>query len=309
MSLLVALAGCAGNRSLLAELQRFDTPIELTATPFHAQSTDQCGPAALATLLNTAGIAVGPEELRRRVYVPELGGSIQPEMLAAARAYGRIPYVIDPDLPAVVEELRAGRPVGVLQNLGARAWPVWHYAVVIGYLPEEDAFVLRSGETERHVLHASRFLASWQRAGNWAFVILEPGDLPARPVAVRYLQAVAAVESAGLTDTAMRSYAAATRAWPDNAIAWLGLGNTHYAHGDPASAFSAYSNALELAPGDAIAINNLAQVYADRGCTRIARELITDALAREGMPGELERMLRESHASFGENTAADCPVR
>jgi hypothetical protein len=38
-----------------------------------------------------------------------------------------------------VDQLEAGRPVLVLQNLALKLWPQWHYAVVVGYLPEHQA--------------------------------------------------------------------------------------------------------------------------------------------------------------------------
>jgi len=53
------LSGCAGNiGSMVAGLDERRELVELQDVPFHSQVTDQCGPAALATVLNDAGIAV-----------------------------------------------------------------------------------------------------------------------------------------------------------------------------------------------------------------------------------------------------------
>ncbi|MGD9984266.1 MAG: PA2778 family cysteine peptidase, partial [Porticoccaceae bacterium] len=141
--------------------------IELAQVPFYPQSAYQCGPAALATVLGQAGVVVDPEQLVAAVYLPERKGSLQVELVAAARRYGRVPYPINPDLAGLLDTLRAGHPVLVLQNLAIERWPLWHFAVVIGFDAQRDEFILRSGTTRREVSSATSFLRTWQRAGNW----------------------------------------------------------------------------------------------------------------------------------------------
>src|SRR5690606_18428173 len=92
---LCALGGCAAQRALVSgapSLQGGDAVIELADTPFHPQEALQCGPAALATVLGAAGVDAHPDELAREVYTPGLGGSLQLELAAAARARGFVPY-------------------------------------------------------------------------------------------------------------------------------------------------------------------------------------------------------------------------
>jgi hypothetical protein len=281
------LSGCAGNvGSMVAGLDERREPVELQDVPFHSQVTDQCGPAALATVLNDAGIAVTPEELRSRVYIPGRQGSLQVEILATARYFGRITYEIDPTLTALVAELDAGRPVLVLQNLGASIAPLWHYAVVVGFLPDEDKIVLRSGDRQRLLTSPKKFARSWLRGDYWGFVTLEPGELPALPDADRYLRAVAAAEATLPAAGVSASYRAATQRWPQNSLAWLGLGNAAYVQGELQVAEQAYLEALSIDVDDAVAMNNLAQVYVDKGCHGKALATIDAALAAvaEGDP-------------------------
>jgi len=273
------LSGCANSVGhMMAELDGRLSPVELDGVPFHSQVTDQCGPAALPTVLNDSGIAVSPEELRSRVYIPGRQGALQLELLAAARQFGRVPYAIDPTMAALVAELDAGRPVLVLQNLGATLAPIWHYAVVVGYLPGEKRMVLRSGDHRRLQVKAKTFARSWRRGEFWGVVVLEPGELPTNAEADRYLRAVAAVEATVGAATAVPSYRAATRRWPENRLAWLGLGNVTYAQGELDAAASAYRRALEIDPSDAIAMNNLAQVYLESGCRDKALAVVESAL-------------------------------
>jgi tetratricopeptide (TPR) repeat protein len=267
---------------MVAELEGRHTGIELTNVPFHSQVTDQCGPAALAAVLNDAGIPVSPEVLKSRVYIPERQGSLQLELMAATRHFGRIPYEVDPNLSALVAELEAGRPILVLQNLGATFAPIWHYAVVVGYLANEQQFVLRSGDKERLVMSAKSFTGSWKRGNFRAIVALKPGDLPASAVAERYLRSVAAIESTGDTANAIPAYRVATERWPQSSLAWLGLGNASYAQGQLVEAENAYRKVLGIKPGDAIALNNLSQVYLGLGCRDDALATINAALSGVG---------------------------
>ncbi len=94
--------------------------VELTQVPFFPQEEYQCGPAALATTLASFGVKVTPEQLVPQVYIPERKGSLQVEMLAAARRHGLVSYQIAPRFEDLLRELAAGHPVIVLQKLGNR---------------------------------------------------------------------------------------------------------------------------------------------------------------------------------------------
>ena len=276
------------------DLEHFDSSMELSDTPFHSQVTDQCGPAALATILNVADVDVRPEELKSRIYIPERQGSLQMELLATTRHYRRIPYSIESNITALLEELRSGRPVLILQNLGAKRFPIWHYAVVVGYLPEDKDFVLRSGDKRRHLMGSRSFLRAWHRANYWGIVAIRPGDLPANAVADKYLRSVAAIESVGDTATAVTAYRAATSHWPQNGLAWLGLGNASYANGELDAARNAYQTLLEIEPDNAIGLNNLAQVYGEQRCHDDALAAINTALASVEIGDPLHSYLQQT---------------
>ncbi len=307
------LAGCAGAPPVLAPhlpVEARGTTVELDATPFFPQTVHQCGPAALATVLASSGVDITPEALVSRVYLPDRHGSLQAELVAATRSYARLPYIIEPDLSALLTELQAAHPVLVLQNLGVSFYPVWHYAVVIGYLPGEDAVILRSGVTRRVVMPAARFLRTWQLAGDWGLIVLRPGELPAHPGPVAYLKAAADLESVGQTQAAARAYAAAVSRWPDNATAWLGLGNTRYRSGNLKEAERSYRRAVQADPGYLAAWNNLAEVLAQRGCFHAAITTLDGALSRPrtGADTTLRRLLEQTRSEILARQPAGKPV-
>ncbi len=275
-------AGCSFNGGVVRDAllqQSGGVAYELTDTPFYSQTTDQCGPSALATALNAAGVPVTPDELAPSVYIPDRNGSLQFELLAAARGYGRVPYPISPDVLALLGEIQAGRPVLVLQNLGLGFAPIWHYAVVVGYLPGENQFVLRSGVHKRHLVRTSRFLRTWRRAESWGIVVLPPGELPAGNDAAAFVQAVASLESVGQFEAAAAAYQAAVAQWPEYAFAWLGLGNSYYALGDLDDAGDAYVELLSIEPENVVALNNLSMVLADNGRIDDAIRTVNKALS------------------------------
>lgn len=263
-ALLLATAGCSLNPSLrLAETSAAAGPVELTGVPFHPQEAHHCGPASLLTVLEASGVETEYDAVVDRVYVPGLEGSLQVEMQAAARAFGRIAYPLPPEPEAVLAEVVAGRPVLVLLNLGLPSRPLWHYAVVVGFDPPRNRLLLRSGRTARSVQRAPAWLRRWDWAGRWALVLLRPGQWPASPDRERLLAALAAFEDAADPAAAARAWARAVERWPDEPIAWLGLGNARYAAGQPEPARNAWRRALALAPDRLPARLNLARSLAD----------------------------------------------
>lgn len=279
----LCLTACAG-RLPLADANRPPAgpkAVELTDTPFFPQEDYQCGPAALATVLSQTGVTVTPEELTPRVYLPGKQGSLQLELVGATRRYDRIPYELRYGFTGLLAELRAGRPVLVLQNLGVGLIPVWHYAVVVGYDEDQQLVILRSGETKRRETPLSTFINTWSRADFWGLTVLEPGELPLLPDHDAYLKAVASFEEVGKPQAAVSAYAAAVERWPDSFIAMLGLGNAHYASRNLPDAEAGYRRALVLAPRHPVALNNLAQVLAEQGCYSTALENIDQALSIE----------------------------
>lgn len=266
-ALLAGLAGCAASPPLAEGLSpQAPRSIELGATPFFPQEEYQCGPAALAMLLRASGVEVEPQALTPQVFIPGRLGSLQAELIAAARRHGRLPYALASTADELIAELAEGRPVLVLQNLRASRWPKWHYAVLIGYDAGRNVALLRSGKEERLEMRWQRFAGTWHRGGRWAFTTLEPGVIPPHADASRYIEAVAGLEAAGQLRAAAASYDAAIARWPEQAHAWLGRGNVAYAEGDRPAAADAWLRAILLEPSDAAARNNLAQVLADSHC-------------------------------------------
>jgi tetratricopeptide (TPR) repeat protein len=253
----------------------------LKDVPFFAQDDHLCGPASLAMVAQAAGIQVTPGELTEQVYVPGRQGALQQEMLAATRRQALVAYPLAPRLQDLLQEVAAGQPVLILQNLSLPISPLWHYAVVIGYDRARHEVVLHSGVTERMVMALSTFEHTWARSGHWAMRAVAPDRLPVTAEADAWAMAVAALERIN-PSAAQTAYATALARWPEHRASLLGAGNAAYAQRQLARAAQAYTAATRVHPDFADAWNNLAQVRLDLGQRRAARAAIDRAVALGG---------------------------
>jgi tetratricopeptide (TPR) repeat protein len=240
--------------------------VELTAVPFFPQGALQCGPAALATVLQSAGIARTPGQLVEQIYLPQRQGSLQFELLGASRRAGAVPYVLRNQPDDLLRELAAGHPVVVLQNVGWPLLPQWHYAVVVGYDLAQQTLSLRSGTVQRLVMPIADFDRSWAKAERWAFVALPPDRLPTTASEPDYVAAAAAFERV-VPALGPRVWQTALGAWPTNLFARLALGNAAYRQRQLDDAGVQYRQATVDHPQSGDAWNNLAQVLFEQGQT------------------------------------------
>ena len=269
------LAGCATVPGLPAaddpRLARLPSAAVVEGVPFFAQDDFYCGPAALAMTLAWSGLDVTQDDLVPVVYTPGRQGTLQSDVLAGARRYGRLAVVID-DLPDLLAEVAAGHPVLVFQNLGLRAFPQWHYAVLTGYDLDERSLRLHSGRSEDLESRLATFARTWARGGSWALVVLPPDRLPATAGERAVLDAAAALERADAPAAAMASYTAILGRWPSSLPGWIGLGNAAYATGDHERAIAAFRAATEHHPRAIAAWQNLAFVLAETGDSQAAAQ-------------------------------------
>jgi hypothetical protein len=281
------LAGCASLVPQTSKLHDEGMPeglpkhVELTEVPFFAQDEYQCGPAALATVLTSYGVAVTPEQLVPEVYLPERKGSLQVEMLAAARRHGLVSYRLAPSQEAMMREIASGNPVILLQNLGLRDG--WHYAVAIGWDYDDGMLVLRSGEDKRKEMRFPFNEFVWMRSGYWAMVAVPPERIPVTAEENRWLEALAAFEHVAKPGLARVAYARFLERWPGNTAASIGLANALHAMGELKEAEGALREAERRAPDSVIVLNNLAQTLSDQGRDGEALPIIERA-AKAGGP-------------------------
>lgn len=274
--LFTLFAGCAGH----GHYPRTDTFMGsevaqkalIRSVPFYPQEAYQCGPAALAMVLNHRNAGVTLDETVDQVYLPGRQGSLQVEMVAAARSEGMLVYPLGDDLETIIREVDAGNPVLVFQNLRFGWWPQWHFAVVIGYDLERQAFVLHSGTQEQTMQPFRVFDNTWARADRWARVVLLPGQLPATAEPVTYVRAAHDLEQVGQAEAARDSYRAALEAWPDSLAAGFAHANQFLSRKQWPQAEDAFRQLLAFHPRSAPAWHNLGLALENNQCPVAARQ-------------------------------------
>jgi tetratricopeptide (TPR) repeat protein len=286
--LALLLSGCATPQvdALLRERPSQLPVSHLISVPYFAQKDHQCGPAALAMVLDAAGDTVTPQDLVGSVFIPAREGSLPPEMLAAARRRPRLAAQLDPRIDAVLAEVAAGTPVVVLQNLSLPAFPIWHYSVVVGYDLDRKDIILQSGGQRATAIALRTFERTWARSNHWAMVVLPPDRLPVSQQPMQLFAAAASLERSD-SAAALPVYRSITQHFPDFEQAWIGLGNAAYAQGDLHKSAAGFSKAIELNPQSADAWNNLASALAALGrpceAARAARRAIQIGGPRAGL--------------------------
>lgn len=278
-----------------------DADVELVKIPFFPQQQYQCGPAALAMMLQASGIDIQPNDLTQRLYLPGRKGSLQVELVASIRYNQRIPYVIKPEISAIVAELLAGRPVLVLQNLGLEILPAYHYAVVVG-MKSSGQIVLRSGRTRRLVVDLNDFLSSWEKAGRWAIIVLNQDELPTDIDLQKYLEILAGIEDTGNAILAEGGYRTLLKHYPDQPTALFGQANSLFTRKHFTDAAKIYSKLLSSLPTHAAAANNLAETLAKLKCFDQALELLDIFLLENEQPSELRPTLVATRKEIDERS-------
>jgi predicted double-glycine peptidase len=151
------------------------TAIRAIDVPFFPQETFQCGPAALATVINywygKTGTAntLAPEAIAQAIYSPSAKGALGIDLELYARRQGFQAR----QLSGTVEELKDGVDEGVpsivLVDYGFSRYQRNHFMVVKGY--SGSAVLVNSGSRESELVPNEEFLKAWKRTGYWTLFI------------------------------------------------------------------------------------------------------------------------------------------
>jgi hypothetical protein len=277
------MAGCAalGPGPAVHKPPAVPDKAYLSTVPFFAQQKYQCGPAALAMALAWAGVETHPDLLVSMVYTPGRKGSLQSGLITAARRRGRLAVPIN-DMACLIREVAAGRPVIVLQNLGLKWLPRWHYAVVVGYDMDQRVVVLHTGVDASRRVGFNTFVNTWKRSNYWGLGVMPADQMPECVQETTFLKAALGLQIAGHTEAAVNAFTNATVRWPQSAHSNIVLGNGLYQLGDIRKAIQSFYQAVRIEPRNGDALNNLAHLLAESGELDKARDMALRAVTAGG---------------------------
>lgn len=260
-------------------------------------------------MLGASGVTVQVDTLTEQIYLPELEGALQAEMLAGARRYERLPVVLHASEESLLSALRSGYPVLVLQRLGILWQRSWHYAVLVGYDASRNTYVLRSGMLPEKHTARREFLRTWEGADRWAYVLLDPAQLPDFIAADALLGAAAAAETTGRLDMASMAYAAGQARWPGEHMFYFGAANVLVRQGRYEEAAARYEAALAIEPGHLLSLNNLGYALARAGCSAKAERVLAAGLALPTISEAERSILNQTLTEVSvEGTTSNCEL-
>ena len=145
------------------------TAIMVRDVPFFPQEPQQCGPAALASLMSYFGHPIWPERVAEEIYEPAAGGTPTVAMTTYAARHGLPLQAMRADLADLRAEVDAGRPLIVLLRRGFPFHDA-HFVVVNGYDGTSGTIYGYSGRDAMACWTTDQFARRWARADHWALV-------------------------------------------------------------------------------------------------------------------------------------------
>jgi len=166
---LAVLSACAGQAP--STKNTFVTPPShlIGGVPFFKQAAQQCGPAAMASVLNYRGIKVSPDEIIEAIYSKGAKGTLDFDMILYAEKQGRKTEKYQGSLENLRKNVDANNPLIVLVDYGFLSYQRNHFMVVLGY--DESHIYVNSGIRPLEAISNDEFVKIWKKTNFWTLLI------------------------------------------------------------------------------------------------------------------------------------------
>jgi len=143
----------------------------IRAVPLAEKTSNWCGPAALAAVLNYHGETVSAQEIAEEIYLPHHRGSLNLDLLIYAREHGFEACAGEGSRAALKEAVSRDRPVVCMLRKHSLLVGRNHFVVVRGYNAQKQLWFIDSGNGKEETVTGRDFLRGWQDCGNWMLVV------------------------------------------------------------------------------------------------------------------------------------------
>lgn len=148
----------------------------IASVPAHEQRTMQCGPAALASVLNHYGSPLTPDDIARDIYRPENLGTLNLDLALYPRPLGYDTRWYSGTLEDLIRAVDDGTPLIVMVDGGMAGMQANHFMVVSGYTPE--GLVVLSGDDRPEFMDWTSFHSGWHKTNYWTLQIIPADTTP-----------------------------------------------------------------------------------------------------------------------------------
>jgi hypothetical protein len=145
------------------------------SVPFFSQDAYQCGPTALAIVLDFWYRKTGtdkwltPEEIAADIYSPTAKGILGIDLVLYGRKTGFEAFQYSGNMADLRQRVDAGTPVIILVDSGLSFYQSNHFMVVTGYSP--DGVIANSGRRENQLISHRELDRIWKKTDYWSLVL------------------------------------------------------------------------------------------------------------------------------------------
>ena len=149
--------------------------VAVDGVPFFAQEAYQCGPAALATVMDYwhkktgGGTWVTPEQIAADIYSPSARGVLGLDLERYARGHGFRTEQYEGGIDDLRKKIDEGVPLIVFVDYGFSLYQVNHFMVVKGY--GEGRVIVNSGKRENQAISEGALEKAWKKNRYWTLVL------------------------------------------------------------------------------------------------------------------------------------------
>lgn len=143
--------------------------------PFFNQDAYQCGPAALATVVDywyrKAGVGkwVTPEQIAGEIYSPTARGVLGIDLELYGKRHGFEGSQYSGSIQDLREKVDVGVPVIIFVDYGLSVYEVNHFMVVTGYTG--DSVLVNSAGRENRRISGRELERIWKKNGYWSLAL------------------------------------------------------------------------------------------------------------------------------------------
>jgi predicted double-glycine peptidase len=168
---LLLLPACCATDPLITG----EETVIIRDVPFFSQEAYQCGPAALATVLDywyqktDVNKRLTPEQITSEIYSPTAKGVLGIDLEIYGRRQGFTARQYSGSISDLRQHIDESMPVVVLVDYGLSSLQANHFMVVTGYTA--DGVIVNSGRREGHRISNREMEKIWRRTGHWSLVL------------------------------------------------------------------------------------------------------------------------------------------
>ncbi len=145
------------------------------SVPFFSQEAYQCGPAALATVMdywyqkNRKADWITPEQIASEIYSPSARGVLGIDLQMFARRHGFEALQYTGSIADLKEKVDMGEPPIILVDYGFSVYEVNHFMVVTVHT--KGGVVVNSGKKEKQAISEGELARTWKKTEYWTLVV------------------------------------------------------------------------------------------------------------------------------------------